>query len=140
VFLWAGGTNTQLLRPPDSSPSQRVISNQSCCGRDQAAATAPAYSTASFGFVRSFSIDPNGLQAERVPGMTRKFPQGQHAHSIALNPYPRTRRSTNVIVIVILVQSVALASLGWDAPAVISIIVATAAVLRSTRVFCPQHD
>ncbi|MGN9907058.1 hypothetical protein ACTMTJ_05805 [Phytohabitans sp. LJ34] len=39
----------------------------------------------------------------------------------------------------ILVQSVALAALGWDAPAIVSIIVTTAALLGSTRVFCPLH-
>jgi hypothetical protein len=71
--------------------------------------------------------------------MTSRFPQGQYTHSIALNPRRRARRSTNVIVIVILVQSVALAALGWDAPAVISIIVASVAILRPTRLFCPLH-
>jgi hypothetical protein len=72
--------------------------------------------------------------------MTRRFPQRQYAHSIALHPHQRRRRSTNVVVvIVILVQSVALAALGWDAPAIISIIVTTSALLGSTRLLCPLH-
>lgn len=62
----------------------------------------------------------------------------RHVHSITLNrPRRRTGRSINVIVILVLVQSVALASLGWDAPAVISIVVASVAALRSSRIFCP---
>jgi TRAP-type C4-dicarboxylate transport system permease small subunit len=73
--------------------------------------------------------------------MRRRFPQRQYTHSIVLHPRRRTRRSTNVIVvIVILVQSIALAALGWDASAIVSIIGTTAALFGSTRVFCPLHD
>jgi hypothetical protein len=73
--------------------------------------------------------------------MRRRFPQRRYTHSLALHPHRRTRPTTNVIVvIVILVQSVALAGLGWDAPAVISIIVTTVALLQPTRLFCQLHD
>jgi len=72
--------------------------------------------------------------------MRSRFPPRQYTHSIPLHPRRRTSRPGDVVVvIVILVQSVALAALGWDAPAVISIIVTTVAVLRPTRLFCQLH-
>lgn len=68
--------------------------------------------------------------------MTRRY-----THSIALHPHRRTRPPTSaIVIIVILVQSVALAALGWEAPAIISIVVTTAALIQPTRLFCQQHD
>jgi hypothetical protein len=71
--------------------------------------------------------------------MTKRFPRRRPANSIEPFPPRRPRHSSVVIVILVIVQSVAVAALGWEAPAIISIIVAPVVVLRPTRAYCPRH-
>ena len=70
--------------------------------------------------------------------MTTRIPPRRRTCSITTVPHRQPRHSL-VIVIVILVQALALALLGWEAPIVVSIIGAPAALLRPARAFYPIH-
>ncbi|BCB73872.1 hypothetical protein GCM10022251_13030 [Phytohabitans flavus] len=96
----------------------------------KAAANAPA---------RQSLLRGTGFRQKEGATMTMRFPPRRHTNSITPVPHRQPRHSSTVIVIVVVVQAITLALLGWEAPIVISIIGAPVALLRPARAFYPIH-